>query len=158
MLHFILQPSCDCARCLCLDRICFLLEFHINRSTAPFSPASANMVSSLPIVAQHVSCQIAHVHNQRVLHPFKSLATASKQYQRPCFPALTRRQGEVLPGPSPSRKSTVTGSIPDALCSAAQRAIFASAGSGARGGVHCRCSLHVEACRLHKLSCVVVGF
>lgn len=46
----------------------------------------------LPVVAQHVSCQIAHIQNQRVLHPFKSLATTSKQYQHPRVPALSRRQ------------------------------------------------------------------
>ena len=105
------------------------------------------MVSSLPVVAQHLSCQIARIHSQRVLHPFKSLATSSKQYQHPRLPACSRRQGEVLPGPS--RKSTVTGSTPDALCSAAQWAIFAGARSGARGGVQCKCSLHVQACRMH---------
>ena len=73
----------------------------------------------LPVVAQHISCQIAQIQNQRMLHPFRSLATTSKQYQHPRLPALSRRQGEVLPGPSASTKSTVTGLTPDALCSAA---------------------------------------
>ena len=66
------------------------------------------MVSSLPVVAQHHFCHLAHIHNPRVVHPFQTLATASKQFQHPRVPASSRRQGEVLPSPNLKQAVMVT--------------------------------------------------
>lgn len=64
------------------------------------------MLSSMPGVAQLHSCHLAHIHDHRVFHPFQSLAITSRRCQHWRSPVLSRRQSEVLPGPTCKQEST----------------------------------------------------